>query len=421
MAHASLVSTLANNKYVNLEVQSALNRCNLEGPDKGLYSAIVYGCIERLITLDFIISSLSSRPVSEIDDSTLCAIRIGICQMAFMDKIPAHAAVDESVELAPKKSRGFVNAILRSYLRKKPPMPKKEDGFVRYLSINYSVPEELCELFVRDFGSEAEDIFAAFLEREKIYLHLNPLRPRSYAEAEKLGAEKSRLCPDVVSVPCFDGALEGLEKGLWIVQDEASAYAAYVLGAKAGELVVDTCAAPGGKSFAIAMGMENKGEIHSFDLHDNKINLIKKGARKLGIEIISAEARNAKVPREDLIGKADKVLCDAPCSGLGVIGKKPDIKYKALDAIEGLPRVQAEVLRGAAKYVKPGGTLVYSTCTLNPRENEENVIRFLNENPNFAAVDFTVGTLSSTGGMLTLAPHIHHTDGFFIAKLLRLS
>ncbi len=414
MAHASLVSALANNKYVNLEVQSALNRCTLEGADRGLYSAIVYGCVERLITLDFIISALSSRPVSDIDDSTLCAIRIGICQMAFMDKIPSHAAVDESVELAPKKSRGFVNAILRSYLRNKPQLPKKEDGLERYLSVHYSVPEDLCRLFLRDYGEETEDILRAFLEREKIYLHLNTLRPESEAAATELGAEKSEKCSGVVSVPSFNGVTDGIESGLWFVQDEASAYAAQTLGAKAGETVVDTCAAPGGKSFAIALSMENKGKLYSFDLHDNKINLIKKGAAKLGIDIIEASARNAKIPDESLIGKADRVLCDAPCSGLGVMGKKPDIKYKALDAVEGLPRVQKEVLRGAAQYVRAGGTLVYSTCTLNKRENEDIVEDFLREHSEFSLVPF-----DGCDGMRTMLPHKDKTDGFFIAKMIK--
>ena len=414
MAHASLVSALANNKYVNLEVQSALNRCNLEGADRGLYSAIVYGCIERLITLDFIISSLSSRPLEEIDDSTLCAIRIGICQMSFMDKIPNHAAVDESVELAPKKSRGFVNAILRSYLRNKPEMPKKEDGYIKYLSVNYSVPEELCELFVRDYGEETEDIFAAFLEREKIYLRLNTLRAESKEKAAALGAIESGKCKGVVSVPSFEGVAEGIDAGLWFVQDEASAYAAQSLGAVAGETVVDTCAAPGGKSFAVALSMENKGKLYSFDLHENKINLIKKGAAKLGIDIIEAAAGNAKAPKEELVGRADRVLCDAPCSGLGVIGKKPDIKYKAVSAVLDLPRVQAEIIRGAAQYVKQGGCLVYSTCTLNKRENEEVVKAFLAENKDFSLVPF-----DGCDGMKTMLPHKDKTDGFFIAKMIR--
>ncbi len=414
MAHTSLVSALACEKYINLEVQTALKRSGLEGADRALYSAIVYGTVERLITIDFIISKLSNRPIEELDIQTLCAIRIGICQLEFMDRIPDHAAVDESVELAPKKSRGFVNALLRSFLRKKPELPKKEDGLIKYLSVRYSAPCELCELFVRDLGDEAEDVLAAFLERERLSLHLNTLRDDARSEAEKLGAAASELCRGVVNIPNFDGALDGIEAGLWFVQDEASAYAAEVLGALPGETVVDTCAAPGGKSFALALAMKNEGKLYSFDLHENKISLIKKGAEKLGIKIIEARAQNAKTPAEELIGRADRVLCDAPCSGLGVIGKKPDIKYKDISSVEGLPKVQAEVLRGAAQYVRRGGVLVYSTCTLNKKENEEVVLGFLRENKEFTLVPF-----GDCEGMKTMLPHKDKTDGFFIAKLKR--
>ena len=166
-AHASLVSCLANDKFVNLEISAILKRSNLEGADRGLYTALVYGTIERLITIDYYISRLSQRPLKEIDLETLCAIRMGICQLQFMDKIPPHAAVDESVELCSKRSKGFANAVLRSFLRKAPELTERNDGEIRYLSIKYSVPEALCELFVSDYGSETEDILAAFLEKRK--------------------------------------------------------------------------------------------------------------------------------------------------------------------------------------------------------------------------------------------------------------
>ena len=407
-AHTSLVSCLANDKFVNLEVSAILKRTNLQGADRGLYTALVYTTIERLLTIDYIISKLSSRPVDEIDEKTLFAVRLGICQLEFMDKIPPHAAVDESVELCPRKSRGFANALLRSFLRKKPDMPKKEDGELLYLSVKYSTPVELCELFVRDYGDEAEDVLAAFLEKKDTAIRVNSLRAESAEKAILMGAYKSELCRDVMLVKSFDGVLDGVEKGDWFVQDEASALCAQMVGAKPGETVVDTCAAPGGKSFALALNMENKGRIYSFDLHDNKISLIKKGAQKLGIDIIEAEARDARNPREDIIEKADRVLCDAPCSGFGVIGKKPDIKYKDVKASEGLPRVQAQVIRGAAQYVKKGGVLVYSTCTILKRENEEIVKDFLRENPQFELVE-----------MKTMLPHIDGTDGFFICKMIR--
>lgn len=407
-AHASLVSCLANDKFVNLEVSAILKRTNLQGADRGLYTALVYTTIERLLTIDYMISKLSSRPVDEIDEKTLCAVRLGICQLEFMDKIPPHAAVDESVELCPRKSRGFANALLRSFLRKKPDMPKKEDGELLYLSVKYSTPVELCELFVRDYGDEAEAILSAFLEKKDTAIRINSLRSDAAEKAAQMGAYKSELCDDVMLVKSFDGVLDGVERGDWFVQDEASALCAQMVGAKPGETVVDTCAAPGGKSFALALNMENKGKIYSFDLHDNKISLIKKGAEKLGISIIEAQARDARNPLEDIVGKADRVLCDAPCSGFGVIGKKPDIKYKDVKASEGLPRVQAQVIRGAAQYVKKGGTLVYSTCTILKRENEEIVKDFLRENPQFELVE-----------MKTMLPHIDGTDGFFICKMIR--
>ncbi|MBR6651087.1 MAG: hypothetical protein IKL36_06715, partial [Clostridia bacterium] len=317
-AHASLVSCLANDKFVNLEVSAILKRTNLQGADRGLYTALVYTTIERLLTIDYMISKLSSRPVDEIDEKTLCAVRLGICQLEFMDKIPPHAAVDESVELCPRKSRGFANALLRSFLRKKPDMPKKEDGELLYLSVKYSTPVELCELFVRDYGDEAEAILSAFLEKKDTAIRINSLRSDAAEKAAQMGAYKSELCDDVMLVKSFDGVLDGVERGDWFVQDEASALCAQMVGAKPGETVVDTCAAPGGKSFALALNMENKGKIYSFDLHDNKISLIKKGAEKLGISIIEAQARDARNPLEDIVGKADRVLCDAPCSGFGV-------------------------------------------------------------------------------------------------------
>lgn len=407
-AHASLVSCLANDKFVNLEISAILKRTDLKGADRGLYTALVYGTIERLLTIDYIIAKLSSRTLDEIDERTLCAVRLGICQLEFMDKIPAHAAVDESVELCPKKSRGFANALLRSYLRKKPAMPEREDGLLEYLSVKYSTPIPLCQLLVNDYGDEAETILAAFLEKKDTAIRINTLRPDAAEKAAQLGAYPSQLCKDVMLVKSFDGVLDGVERGDWFVQDEASALCAEMVSAEAGEIVVDTCSAPGGKSFALALNMENKGHIYSFDLHDNKISLIKKGAAKLGIDIINASARDARNPLPELVGKADKVLCDAPCSGFGVIGKKPDIKYKDTKASEGLPRVQAAVLRGAAQYVRAGGTLVYSTCTILKRENEAIVNDFLAENKDFQLVE-----------MKTMLPHKDNTDGFFICKMIR--
>ncbi len=407
-AHASLVSCLASDKFVNLEISAILKRTGLEGADRGLYTALVYGTIERLLTLDYYISKLSSRPIKDIDLQTLCALRMGICQIQFMDKIPPHAAVDESVELCPKKSKGFANAILRSFLRKAPLLPARDKDEIEYLSVKYSTPPELCRLFIEDYGNETEAMLDAFLTKKDTAISINTLRPDAVKKAEELGAYASELCEASMLTRSFEGVLEGVERGDWFVQDEASALCAKWVGAMPGETVVDCCAAPGGKSFALALSMKNEGQLYSFDLHDNKISLIKKGAEKLGISIIKASARDARSPLPELTGKADRVLCDAPCSGFGVIGKKPDIKYKDIKASEGLPRVQREVLKGASQYVRDGGVLVYSTCTVLKRENEAVVEDFLSENKDFILLE-----------MKTMLPHRDGTDGFFICKMQR--
>ena len=213
--------------------------------------------------------------------------------------------------------------------------------------------------------------------------------------------------------------LYGFREGLFFVQDRASAIASAVLSAKPGQLIVDTCSAPGGKSFATAILTNDEAEIHSFDLHESKLSLIESGRERLGLASISVSARDALTPDDSLSGKADRVICDAPCSGLGVLGKKPDLRYKDSSAMTELPSLQYDILTASSKYLKVGGELVYSTCTLNPDENERVVEKFLSENIDFEATPFTVGALNAEGGMLTLLPHIHSTDGFFIAKIRR--
>ncbi|MBQ4066318.1 MAG: 16S rRNA (cytosine(967)-C(5))-methyltransferase RsmB [Clostridia bacterium] len=417
-AHKSLLK-MKSGKYTNLEVNATLTRTDMSAADRGLYTALVYGVCERIITLDKTIAKYSRVPLSKIDAEALAALRMGIYQLAFMDKIPDHAAVDESVTLAGRKAGGFVNALLRSFVRDNKIIPLPEKDHKDYLSVAYSVPEELCRRFVSWYGKEtAEKIFASFLKNEKITLHVNTLRITVEKACEKLSAKPSDIVSDCVCVESFDGVAEGIEDGLWFVQDEASALCAQVLGAAPGETVADTCACPGGKSFAVSIGMENKGTLYSFDIHENKLPLIRKGAEKLGIEIIKTARRDARMPDEALFKKADRVLCDAPCSGLGVIGKKPDIKYKDITSVDNLPAIQYDVLCGAAQYVREGGVLVYSTCTLNPNENFGVCQRFLSEHSDFALEPF-LWVKGVCSGSLTLLPHTDGTDGFYICKMRR--
>lgn len=406
-------------KYTNLEVNATLNRSELSGADRGLYTALVYGVCERLITLDKAIAKYSKTPLADIDEKALATLRMGIYQLAFMDKIPDHAAVDESVTLAGRKAGGFVNAILRSFIRDDKKISLPEKCSIEYLSQAFSVPAPLCERFVGWYGfEETEKIFSAFLENEKITLRVNTLKISVEDAAKKLSAEISTIAENCICIEGFEGVAEGIEKGYWFVQDEASALCANVLGAKPGECVIDTCACPGGKSFSVAIGMENKGELRSFDIHENKLSLIKKGAKKLGIGIITAAAGDARKPAEGLLQSADRVLCDAPCSGLGVIGKKPDIKYKDLSSVDNLPSIQYDVLCGAAKYVRNGGILVYSTCTLNPEENFGVCQKFLEQHSEFSLEPFSWAK-GECEGSLTLFPHRDGTDGFYICKMKR--
>ena len=406
LAHRSLLK-LACGKYTNLEVNTTLNRSELSAEDRALYTRLIYGAVERLITLDYAVGQYSTTPPDKITPEALAALRLGFYQLKYCDRIPDHAAVSESVELCPKKQKGFVNAVLRAFVRGSKEIKLPEDRHER-MSVLYSVPLPLCEKFIEWYGDRAEKIFASFFNSEKISLRINTLKISTADAAEKLGGAISTIAENSVLVNSFEGVAEGIEKGLWFVQDEASTVCAETVGALPGETLVDTCSAPGGKTFSIAIGMENRGKIFAFDIHKNKLSLIEKGADKLGLDIIETSERDARLPHEKLLGKADRVLCDAPCSGLGVIGKKPDIKYKDIADIERLPQIQYNVLCGASEYVKPGGVLVYSTCTLNPYENGNVTDKFLSEHGDFKK-DFEK----------TFFPDTDKTDGFYICRMLR--
>lgn len=418
LALDSLMAAERDGRYTNLEINSAIEKHAMSPADKALYTRLVYGVTERRITLDYIISQYSKTPAERLDSDVLCALRLGIYQLVFMDRIPDHAAVGETAGLVTGSRTGYVNAVLRSFLRadKKYRMPDESDR-LRYLSVKHSVPEPLVSLFAESVGeAELDDLLSAMNREPHIGLRVNTLKLTPDEAAEKLGGKLSSLVPDVVLTEVFDDAVrDGIEQGLWFVQDEASRAASLAVRAQKGETVVDTCACPGGKSFSMAIDMCGEGELYSFDLHKNKLSLIDKGAEKLGLTIIRTGARDARKPDGALIGKADRVLCDAPCSGLGVIAKKPDIRYKNMDDIVRLPEIQYDVLCGAAEYVKEGGVLVYSTCTLNKRENEDVASRFIAEHPQFVLERDVL----LPDGMRTFLPHKDGCDGFFAAKMIR--
>jgi len=410
--------------YSNITLDRALDKSGLSGPDRALATELVFGVIERKITLDHYIGRLSSQSIERIEPRVLTLIRLGIYQLAFLDRVPPYAAVNESVSLAPKRARGFVNAILRSFMRLER-LPELPEDPIDALSVEFSYPVELCELFCAEFGYErCRSLLGAMNSKPTATLRTNTLKTNreslvSALSESGIGVEPTRYAPNGIMTD--GGALAKLplfEKGHFFVQDEASQICCEALGARAGETVIDLCAAPGSKSFGAAINMENCGRVISCDLHKNKLSLIKSGAERLGIDIIETHAQDGRYPIDELLGSADRVICDVPCSGFGVIAKKPEIRYKDVGETEGLPEIQYAILKNAARYLKPGGVLVYSTCTILERENGANVQRFLEENGDFYAEDFTVGE-RKFNALTTLMPDTDKTDGFFIARLRR--
>lgn len=420
LAYELLQKSEKSKQYSNIALDHALEASEMSAADKRLASVIFYGVIERKLTLDYRIATLSSRPISELDEKTLFALRIGLYQLMYLDRIPPHAAINETVALCPKRSAGFVNAILRSHTRTKMTLPPRDD-VTKFLSINYSVSIPLVKKLIDIYGEpETENILKAFERVNDTSLRTNTLKISRAELKKKLGdAALTPNSPVGVYVKGSVRGLYGFEDGLFFVQDEASQICVEVLGAEREDLVLDICACPGSKSFGSAIRMDNVGRIISFDLHENKLSLVLSGAERLGIDIIETRACDGRNFISELEYTADRVLCDVPCSGFGVLAKKPELRYKDPAESVTLPSIQRAILENACRYVRHGGTLVYSTCTILPEENEKNILAFLAEHAEFELCPWIVGDIEARSGYITLLPHIHGTDGFFIAKLTR--
>nr|MBE6545111.1 16S rRNA (cytosine(967)-C(5))-methyltransferase RsmB [Oscillospiraceae bacterium] len=419
----------AGGKFINLALSSHLTD-DLSREEKAALTALLYTSVERKLTYDYYICAISKRSESDIDPHTKNILRLGLCQMLDMRSIPDFAAVNETVKLAKNPGeRSFVNGVLRAAVRQKNSLPSPDEAknYKRYLSVKYSFPLPIVKHFDSLYGREAtEEILRFFNDEKYTDITVNTLKVsvdeyRKALENKGVNAKTNPYSPASLRIEGSQNPerLPGFSEGHFFVQDRASAISGMALDAREGDLIVDVCSAPGGKSFFAALASCDKGEIYSFDLHESKLSLITSGADRLGLKAVKVSARDALSPDETLLGKADRVICDVPCSGLGVLGKKPDLRYKDFSLTEELPALQLSILKASASYVKCGGVLVYSTCTLNPKENEEVVTEFLAENLNFESLPFSLGDLTAEGGMLTLLPHVHHTDGFFMAKIRR--
>lgn len=421
LAYQLLLKAEKGNQYSNIILDNALKEHGLSDADTRLASALFYGVIERKITLDYQVSSLSARPISELDSSVLTALRMGIYQLAFLDRIPAHAAINETVGLCTKRTAGFVNAILRAFTRGNGISLPSRESLVNYLSVAYSVCEPIVERFLSIFGeAQTEELLKSFFDCSDTTIRTNTLKiSREELALQLEGATKTEHSPSGLYTKGSVRRLYGFDDGLFFVQDQASQICTEVLGARENDIVIDVCACPGSKSFGAAIDMNNKGKVYSFDLHENKLSLVHSSAKRLGIDIIETAAHDGRALIPELEGKADRVICDVPCSGFGVLGKKPELRYKDPELSKNLPNIQRAILNNACKYVRSGGTLVYSTCTVLPEENEEIITNFLAEHSEFSACEWQVGKIHAPDGWLTLYPHVHKTDGFFIAKLIK--
>lgn len=419
----------AGGKYINLALSSHMVD-GLSREEKGALTALLYTTVERKLTYDYYILSLSKRSADEIELHTKNILRLGLCQLVDMRSVPDYAAVNETVKLTKNPGeRAFVNGVLRAAARQKDnlPLPDEKKKPLRYLSVKYSFPFATVKQFDALYGIEETEELLRFFNEEKytdISVNTTKISVDDYVctlANQGIFADTNDTVPTSLRIygSVNPEGLPGFEAGHFFVQDRASAISAAVLSAEDGDLLIDTCAAPGGKSFASAIHAGDSLDIRSFDLHESKLSLIQSGADRLGLKSIKVACRDATSPDESLLGKADKLICDAPCSGLGVLGKKPDLRYKDFAVTEELPALQLEILTASSGYLKVGGVMVYSTCTLNPKENEDVVNAFLSTHDNFELLPFTVGDITSDSGMLTLTPVRHGTDGFFVAKIRR--
>lgn len=403
--------------YSNAILSKELEKSDLSALDKGLASELVYGVTTWKLTLDEIVKRYSSIKLKKISPWIINILRIGIYQIAFLDKIPESAAVNESVNLAKKygheASARFVNAILRKIQK------NEMDKLVDYIATRPKMDDEIISILtshplwlVDELLKEYDKKFVTALLNANnitpdITLRVNTLRTtrdelKKLLELKNIDCKLGKL-PDSILAK----KMNNFEGQLYVVQDEAAQLACLKLEPQEGEYVLDACAAPGGKTTYIAQLMNNKGKIDAWDIHDNRVRLIKEASAKLGVTIINERMRDASLYYTELLEKYDKILLDVPCTGFGVIRKKPDIKWtRNIEDINEIVNIQHKILDNCSRYLKPNGILVYSTCTVLNRENGEQVRIFLDEHKDFELLE-----------EINLYPHVDGTDGFYIAKL----
>ncbi len=411
-------------------LRNEMRASGLSERDAALATVITNGVLQNMIYIDFCISKFSDIRVNKISPGILDVLRISVYQILFLDRVPDSAVVNDAVSRAKRsnaRAAGFVNAILRKISASKSEMPQIDGGKEDVLSVKYSHPLWLVHMLSDIYGiKETEKILSENNKSAKITARVNVLKTDTKELLDALreeGVSADNGAIENAVVMESTGAIERLsafKNGLFHVQDTASQIAAEAVCARPGMRILDVCAAPGGKTFLISESMNNSGDVVSCDIHEHKLQLIEDGAKRLGLRNIKTKLCDASVFNCDFESAFDAVLADVPCSGLGIIRKKPDIRYKDAEDIKALPNVQKSILRNVSRYVKRGGTLVYSTCTILPAENSDIVADFLRTNDEFEEITLKteIPNIKNEFGN-TFLPHISGTDGFYICRLRR--
>lgn len=421
-------------------IDQMLSRNQLQGPDRGLFAELVFGVLRRQGTLDHYLSQLVQQPLDRIELPVLLVLRLGLYQLRYLDRVPSHAAVHETVELAKEvlpRASGLINGVLRNYLRKHGSLTLPDPTLMPsvWLSAAYSVPGWLAEQWLQQLPqNEAAGLAAASAEIPPLTLRTNTLKTsradllQCFTDAG-ISAESCRYSPEGIQVldRCHVTSLPGFDIGLFTVQDEASQIATHLLGAQPGEQILDMCAAPGGKATHLAQLMTDQGQVMATDLNARRIRRIRESADRLGLTCIQPAAGDALAPGYQQGYLFDRILLDAPCSGLGVIRRNPEAKWRLAPAeLTRCAARQRLLIDAAATLLKPGGILVYATCSTAVEENEAVVADFISRHHAFMVENGAElfpdwADLFTSSGHLRVWPHRHGTDGFFATRLKRIS
>ncbi|HHW07955.1 MAG TPA: 16S rRNA (cytosine(967)-C(5))-methyltransferase RsmB [Clostridia bacterium] len=446
LAVETLIDILEDGAYANIAVHDRLQQTQLSGPERGLFTELVYGVARTRQTLDWALSRFLNRRLDSLTPAVRNILRLGAYQLMYLERVPPRAAIHEAVELAKVYGHqgvaGLVNGVLRSLLRNlnRLPFPSLAAEPVKHIALKYSHPEWLVERWLAAYGQEGTIRLCEYNNRPApLTVRVNTLKTtkeelRRRLVAKGMEVANSRYVPEALLVENWPGLeqVEEFAQGLFTMQDESSMLVAHALKPAGDALVVDACAAPGTKTTHLAELMQDRGKILAFDIHAHKLPLIKQACRRLGITSVDTHLGDAReLPR--LVPRPPSyILVDAPCSGLGVLGRRADARWrKQPEQLRELPELQLAILTAGGKALAPGGVMVYSTCSISPEENQVVVRRFLAENPGFVLenlqpyVPFTPEREEDRQlmgeGMLQLLPHVHGVDGFFMARLRKLT